>query len=208
MMTRAKEIFVTGTLALLCLLPLSALAIPLHTFEFAANCDDCAAAAETEQYLVNIKLELKNYQLGNEIRARNFHAFSYTGSNLVEDIAVGRRDWSRGRGCALIGLAPISYIAGDAFSFSLTLDNSGRGKKDDLWSCTSLGWAVADPTSACEMNQQLIFTMSSSGAWQLGNPAKDHGDLNTPHPTPEPSTLLLGTLGLVALRRFRRSRST
>ena len=202
------KLIVTLSLALVCL---NSHAIPIQTFSLIGNCEDCAAAAGTASHEVEISLTLRNYEIGNRIKRRNFHSFSYSGSNLVEDFSVSLGDWKRNSLSFLFGRIQDDYVAGDAFRFTLfTTDWRRRGRSGKtLWSCTDLGREVADPAEACMNTHRLFFSMSALGDWQLGIPAKDHGSV--PHDddqaVPEPGTLLLALLGLTAVRRQQLFRS-
>lgn len=53
------------------------------TFNFSANCVDCAEGAQQEAYGVTAHLTLQNYVQGNSIQSSNFVSFTYDGSNLL-----------------------------------------------------------------------------------------------------------------------------
>ncbi|MGR8919939.1 MAG: hypothetical protein ACU85V_09980 [Gammaproteobacteria bacterium] len=168
------------------------MAVPLFTFDLTGNCTDCAAAAGADEHLVNISLTLRDYEPGERIRSRHFESFSYTGSNLVDDIFVGREDWLGGKRARLRGRAPADYGLGEALRFRLDLVAPSRDQA--LWSCTDLGAQTATGRT-CRRTHRLFFSMNAAGDWQLGRPAKDVGLVTaaTAAHVPEPATL-----GLVA----------
>ncbi len=202
--TFAAQLLASGVLALG--LQPSAQASPIvipHSYNFTANCTDCAAAANTETYQVTGTLNTR--ESGNGIDL--LHSFSYGGSNLVDPYTVSFA-------------GPSDYF----YSNLSSITGFHGGGVDANWSITLLFgdglFFVGDSSGAwstCARSNHLESSRSTSAVCDgPTNPyffqTDDIGDkmafatVPTDNNVPEPGSLALLGSGLALIWVARRRR--
>ena len=173
-------------LLLFTLAPARAAVVGITTYEFSANCLDCAAKAGTTDYIVHGQLVLSaSYVLGTPIPPPDFISFTYDGSNLIPAFTIYN--------------STLPAVAGEY---------AGTLLSGEL-PATLPGPPAANIELQLMLQPSFKVLILTTGTWSVGS-AADYGD-NAIFAVPEPSTwamLLLGFAGLVyAGRRSARGRS-
>jgi hypothetical protein len=145
------------------------IAIPTTTYEFAANCVDCATHAGTSDYIVHGQLVLTDaYVLGTTILPTEFVSFTYDGSNLYHSFTIDSEDLLR-----IFGALPAKLPGPPAVDIVITSKY---------------------PFGAPGNN---TFQINANGTWFLGQPT-DFGN-EASFAVPEPSTWAMLLAGFSAL---------
>jgi hypothetical protein len=146
------------------------IAEPTTTYDFSANCEDCAELAHTATYTVYGQLVLDStYVLGDPI-APYFVSFTYDGSNLFGKFTVTASEVE-----SLIGALPTVLPGPPAVSIDLsTIVPFGPHPYDDR------------------------IGVGADGFWFIGQEPADFGQ-DASFSVPEPSTWAMMLLGFAAL---------
>jgi hypothetical protein len=170
----------------------AAVAIPTTTYEFSANCQDCAEKAGTTDYVVHGQLVLAaSYVLGTTIDPSQFVSFTYDGSNLLPPLTIYNPMFP----------PPVPPVPNE---FAGTLLPGGE------LPATLPGPPAAEIGLQLDSQAGVKVLILPNGEWSIGQPPGDFGD-NAIFAVPEPSTwamLLIGFAGLAyAGHRTARGRS-
>ncbi len=182
----------------------------LVTFTFNGICNDCMTADPDFDGLIWAELVLMDYQEGSKLKEKNFHSFTYSGSNLVGGLDAGGNviansaitfDRSDVKSAKKLVLSAVEFDGQAIESLNLRLIRAN----EPLWGCTPAGEAVAQSGPACGHTESVVFKVGN-GAFQFGAPAKDHGSAVSPsHLVAEPRTFALFALALISLGMVRQS---
>ncbi len=199
---------VAAAAALALAIPLSAQASAIaevqYTYEFSANCVDCAIAAEAANYPIHATLVLSEAVGAN---TPSFVSFHYDGSNLVEAYTVAN---------------DLDLTDHQLFTLLTSINGFQGGTVDAVWNLTlAFGdglFFVAESSGSwatCAPGVDGYYTSSQSCSssfdpWNQNNDFGRNAVFTGPNggTVPEPTTLaLLGLAGLMAGTTSRRRRS-
>lgn len=154
--------------------------IPTTTYQFTADCVDCAARAATSSFIVHGQLVLTDmYVLGQPLIPPFFVSFTYDGSNLLNAFTIDAADLA-----AIHGALPIKLPG------------------------PPLGNIMIEAKTPFAPHFEDEIVVESTGLWAIGGSPADKG-IDATFSVPEPSTwamMLLGLAGL-GLAGYRRRRA-
>ena len=164
---------------------------PYAVYSFSGDCVDCAQRVEQEAYGVSGSLTLQSFVPGGAVTAANLYSLSYEGSNLFSAFTV-------------FGTDVVNFVASDTFHAN---------------GSSAVNFFARFETEIDGQMEQVFFETKADGSFRLGFGDgqifdNDFGNAATwtltqtvnPNNVPEPGSMLLMGLALVAVGVARRRR--